>query len=166
MYAFTRHLLAGETSFNITTRPTSTEVNRFLSRISGVMNSALASRGFTIPVSQADVLVAVNDWAVTRAAEYTEATQRGVGFGNGEGSRTAVLGNLHADAIEFVTTNERGWKRLGAGVDQKLSQGLQFTGLDAAGDRNDPTDTSLAQPKFKRGLFDDPTVVQYNEDDD
>ena len=164
--AYTRHLLGGESTFNSSTRPTATEVYRFLTRISGIINSALASRGFTVPVTNSDVLAVINDWVVTRAAEYAEATQRGVGFSSGEGSRTSVLGNLHQDALDFVRMYERGWKRLGAGVDQKSSQGLQFTGLDTYSDRSDPDDTSLAQPLFKRRQWDDPTIIDYNEDTD
>jgi len=43
---------------------------------------------------------------------------------------------------------------LGVTETQRLSDGLQFTGLDAQADRDDRSDTGLVQPKFERGLFD------------
>jgi len=45
--AFTRHLLDGQSAFNSTTRPTATELEKFIDRASGVLNVAIARAGFT-----------------------------------------------------------------------------------------------------------------------
>lgn len=168
--AFTYHLLDGQTNYNSTTRPTFTDVRNFLERASSHLNSALATRGFTVPVSTKQVRIACDDWVTSRAVEYVELTQRGTGYNSGDGSRSGVFGNLQPDALDFVKSYELGWKRLGAAVSQSASQGLQFTGLDAQDQRTDPDDSSLAQPLFKRGLFDEPTGSGYlsseEEDDD
>lgn len=156
--AFTRHLLDGQPTFNSTTRPTLTEVEKFIDRASGVLNVALAGCGLTTPLnsttanSTAKLMCA--DWVVMRAAEYTELTQRGTGFSAEEGSRTAAFRGLYAAANEFAEQNCLALKRVGAGVTDSMSQGLSFTGLDAEDDRADPDDTSRAQPKFVRGQFD------------
>jgi hypothetical protein len=70
--AFTRHLLDGSAGFDTSTRPTLTEVVGFIDRVSGVLNSAIASGGFTVPISQATAVLACDDWVVTRAAAYVD----------------------------------------------------------------------------------------------
>lgn len=158
---FTRHLLAGQTSFNSTTRPTASDVRQMLVMASEEINDALAGEGFTVPVTDAEVKRSVSSWVSVRAAYLAELAQRGVGFNDGEGSRTAALMSTYGDAMEYVKARALAWKRRGAGQSQKLSDGLTFTGLDAQADRADPDDTSLAQPKFKRGLFDTPGGTGY-----
>ena len=164
--AVTRHLLDGEIEYNDSTRPTETEVEKFLVRCSAILDTALAGAGFTVPVTQATAKLVCDDWVTSKAAIWVELTQRGVGYSEGEGSRTLSLGNLHSQAHKFIQDNELGFKRLGVPVTYKASDGLQFTAQDAASERDDPDDTSLAQPKFKRGLFDDPEGSGYTLDDD
>lgn len=164
--AFTRHLLDGQTTFNSTTRPTHTDVAQFLRRASGQLNSALAVAGFTVPVTQGDARAAIDDWTIARTVEYIELTQRGVGYSDGEGSRVSAFRNISKSANAFVKENSLGWKRLGAAVGSAASQGLSFTGLDALSQRADPDDTSLAQPVFRRGLFDEPAGSGALSDDE
>ena len=151
--AFTRHLLDGQSTFNSTTRPTASEIQKFIDRASGVLNSALASSGLDVPVTQPDAALACDDWVTARSAEYVELTQRGVGYNGGEGSRTAAFRGLYKMASEFAADQRLGFIRLGVTAGQHLSQGLQFTGLDAAHVRTDPANADLAQPAFRRGLF-------------
>jgi hypothetical protein len=154
--AFTRHLLNGQTAFNSTTRPTSTELEKFIDRASGVLNLALAAGGFTPSVVYVNstTKLACDDWTTARAAEYAELTHRGVGYSDAEGSRTAGFRNLHKSANEFVAANSLGFVRLGVTQAYKMSDGLAFTGLDAQSERVDPDNSSLEQPKFTRGQFD------------
>jgi len=169
--AFTRHLLDGGSSFSTSTRPTDTEVSKFLERASAVMNGALATFGFTTPITDAQVKPALDDWVIQRAAEYVELTQRGVGYGEGEGSRTAAFNNLAKSAYDYVKMYALGWQRLGAsqGYGGK-SAGLAFTGLDAQSQRVDPDDSTLEQPLFTRRQFDDTSATRFDvedyEDDD
>ena len=156
--AFSRYLLAGQSNFNSTTRPTITEVEKFIDRASGALNVALAKAGLGVPVTNTTAKLLLDEWVVTKTVEHVELTQRGTGFSDGEGSRYIGFRNLHKAADEFVTTNAMGLKRIGVTIDVQLNQGLAYTGLDAQADRADPDDSSLEQPKFKRGLFD-------NEDD-
>lgn len=155
--AFTRHLLDGQTSFNSTTRPTSTELEKFIDRASGVLNLAIAAAGFapSVVIANSTAKLACDDWTTARSAEYVEITQRGMGYGDGEGSRTAYFRNLHKSANEFVAMNSLGFVRLGVNQATKLSSGLAFTGMDAQSVRSDPTDTSLEQPFASRKQFDD-----------
>jgi hypothetical protein len=160
--AFTRHLLRGESAYSFTTRPTITEVERFIDRYSGVLNVAIAERGFA-PVavrSNSTAKLLCDDWVATQAARSVELTQRGAGYSDAEGTRTQVFSNIYKSAQEFVDANKLGLQRLGIQQQNKLSDGLTFTGIDAQQDRTDPQDTSLEQPFFRRGQFDFPKSTE------
>lgn len=152
--AFTRHLLGGQGAFNSTTLPTVTEIEKFVDRASGVLNSALSRHGLTTPISNSTAKLACDEWVVARATEYVELTQRGIGFTDSEGNRHVSFKNLQGPADKFVTEMSLGFKRLGVGVAHALSEGLKFTGEGLQADREDQEDTTLEQPKFKRSQFD------------
>ena len=65
--AFTKHLLSGEETFNAATRPTDTEVDKFIDRASGILNVALEGVGLTTPAPSGEgvaVWVGVAVWAL------------------------------------------------------------------------------------------------------
>lgn len=161
--AFTRHLLNGQVSFNSTTRPTGTELEKFIDRASGVLNLALAQAGFhpSDVYNNSTAKLACDDWTTTRAAEYAELTQRGSGFSDAEGSRTASFANLVKSAEQFTQLNRLGFVRLGVEQTYKLSDGLAFTGMDAQKDRPDPQDTSMEQPFAQRKQFDNKRTATF-----
>lgn len=161
--ALTRHLLDGQSAFNSTTRPTVTEVEKFIDRSSGILNLALEKHGLASPVTNTTAKLACDDWVTQMAAKYVELTQRGTGYSGEEGSRLGFFPNLWKRADEFVVENSLGFKRLGVSVQNRASQGLTFTGLAARKDRLDPDDDTLAQPSFRRGQFDDPTQADDTE---
>lgn len=151
--AYTRHLLDGQVAFNSTTRPTVTELEKFIDRSSGLLNVALSAAGFAPSriYSNSTAKLACDDWVTTRATKYVELTQRGTGYSTEEGSRTKAFEN---DAGDFVAMMSEGFVNLG--IEQtvgNLSAGLQFTGLTVEGDRADPDDDSKAQPLFTRRKF-------------
>jgi hypothetical protein len=158
--AFTRHLLRGAVSFNSTTRPTSTEVEKFIDRASGVLNAAIAERGFapSAVIANSTAKLLCDDWVTTNAAKYVEMTQRGAGYGDQQGSRTAVFSNLYKSAQDFMDANKLGIQRLGVTQAYPLSAGLAFTALGDKADRQDPQDTTIEQPFFERGQFDFPQI--------
>lgn len=153
--SYTRHLLDGYTTFNSTTRPTVTDVEKFIDRASGVLNVAIASHGFNPSAvrSNSTAKLACDDWVVQKATKYTEVTQRGTGYNADEGSRTAAF-SMERSAAEFVQQNALGFVYLGISQTYKASDGLQFTGITAQYDRSDPDDTSKEQPLFSRKAFD------------
>lgn len=163
---FTRHLLDGQTNFNSTTRPTIGEVEKFIDRASGVLNVALSVAGLIAPITNSTAKLVCDDWVTARAAEYTELTQRGVGYSEGEGSRVTGFRNLYTSATKFVNEMRIGLIRLGVSEAHRASEGLQFTGLDAVSRRDDPSDGSLEQPMFSRNLFQDPTKTRFKQADE
>lgn len=153
--AYTRHLLDGQTSFNSTTRPTGTELTTFINRASGVLDVALQTVGLSTPITNTTAKLACDDWVTSRAAQMVELTQRGTGYSEMDGSRIAGLRGLYEDAALFARSNRLGFVNLGVTVSHAVSDGLSFTGMTAPADRADPDDSSLAQPSFWRGQFDD-----------
>ncbi len=156
--AFTRHYLDGQTAFNSTTQPTVTEVEKYIDRASGVLNVALSKEGLTTPISNSTAKLQCDDWVTSRAVEYVELGHRGSGFGGEEGQRYLGFRNMQKAAGEFAGMNSLGFKRLGVGVSDPVRQGLTFTGLSKRSARTDPSDTSLAQPHFRRDQFGDPAI--------
>ena len=155
--AFTRYLLDGQTSYNSTTRPTLTEVEKMIDRASGVLNVAISSHGFITAnvTANSTAKLACDDWVTARVAEHVELTQRGAGYNEGENNRALGFRNIHQAATRFVKDQAIGWKRLNITVTHPLSEALSFTGLDTQSVRSDPGNTALEQPKFERGLYDD-----------
>lgn len=152
--AFVRHLLDGALAFSSATRPTLTEVEKFIDRASGVLNIALYAAGFAPSAIYANAVakLACDDWVTQKAARFVELTQRGTGYNEDEGSRTAALNPK--DATEFVEMFKLGFVNAGISQTTSLSEGLQYTALTAQADRTDPDDTSLEQPLFVRRSFD------------
>lgn len=155
--AFTRHLLDGQSAFNTTTRPKATELEKFLDKASGVLNIAIAGAGFTPSgvYANSTAKLACDDWVTNYAVRYVELTQRGTGYSEAEGSRTAAF-NMMKSANDFVKINSLGFVSLGISQGRKASDGLSFTGLTAQADRSDPDDTSLEQPFATRRQWDNP----------
>ena len=153
--AYTRHLLDGQTLFNSTTRPTVTDLEKFIDRASGVLNVAIAGEGFTPSAvyGNSTSKLSCDDWVTMKATKYVELTQRGTGYSAEEGSRTAAF-SMTKDAQEFAEVNAIGFIQLGITQGIKLSDGLAFTGQDKQVDRPDRTNTSLEQPYAERNQFD------------
>lgn len=152
--AFTKHLLDGEATFNAATKPTDTEIEKFIDRASGILNVAMEGVGLTTPVINSTAKLACDDWVVSHATAYVELTQRGAGYDGTENTRAGSFLHLHDSAAMFAEQAALGFQRLGVSSGSPLSDGLQFTGEEIQKDRDDPDDTSLEQPKFSRGLFD------------
>ena len=164
--AFTRHLLDGQTAFNSTTLPTATELEKFIDRASAALNVALEAHGFSSPItstSNSTASLLCDDWVTARSVEYVELTHPGRGYSAEEGTRTGGFAGLHKEAQIFVSENALGLRNLGITQQNKLSDGFAYTGMDAYTERDDPDDTTIEQPLFRRRRFD---IYSTNEDDE
>lgn len=154
--AFTRHLLDGQVGFNTSTRPRATELEKFIDKASGVLNLAIAAAGFAPSAVYANstAKLACDDWVSNYAVRYVELTQRGTGYSEQDGSRSAAF-KMGKDANEFVDANSVGFISIGISQSSSTaSDGLQFTGMTVRTQRADPDDTTKEQPFARRGLFD------------
>jgi hypothetical protein len=152
---YTRYLLDGESAFNSTTVPTGPQVVEFVDEASGVLNMAIREFGFSPANVRANstAKLACDSWVRAEAAIFVELTQRGAGYGDGDGSRTVGFDNLYEKAISFIGDIENGFKNEGITVTDPSSQGLVFTAEQVQSERSDPSNTSLQQPKFIGGQF-------------
>jgi hypothetical protein len=60
----------------------------------------------------------------------------------------------------------QGFKALGETVGDASWEGLAFTGLEKHSERDDPDNDTYEQPKFRRGLFDNPGMSTTTSDYD
>lgn len=160
--AMVRHLLDGQSAFNTTTRPSGTELEKFIDRASGVLNMALAQHGFapSAVIANSTARLMCDDWVTAQAAKWAELTQRGTGYSDQPGSRIGAFAGLYKSANEMVELNKLGIQRLGVAQAHPMSEGLDFTGMDAQANRADPQDDSLEQPMFNRHQFDFPKSAE------
>lgn len=155
--ALTRHMLDGEATFTANTRPTETEVEKFIDRASGILNLAYVGAGFTVAdvAANSTAKLPADDWVTVRAAQFVELTQRGAGYSDEENPRIGQLSNMMVDAQKFVESQRAGLIELGISIAGRPAyEGLTFTGLTAHKDRVDPDDTGIVQPFFRRGQWD------------
>lgn len=157
--AFTRHLLDGQSAFNATTRPRATELEKFIDKASGVLNVAISQAGFAPSAVYANstAKLACDDWVTNYAVRYVELTQRGTGYSEAEGSRTAAF-KMAESAKDFISMNSLGFVNLGISQNVKKSSGLLFTGMTAQNQRADPDDSTKEQPFARRHQFNNPQV--------
>ena len=166
--AFIRRLLDGVPGFGGSTDPQLSDIEKIIDRTSGVLNVALAGAGFSAKsiIANSTAKLACDDWVTFRAAQNVEMTQVGSGFNEMENKRASSFAAIIKDAQNFVSLNARGWTQMGVPLTHPLSEGLAFTAIDAIGYRDDPTDTSIAQPLFTRRQFDNQFQTLYGPDDE
>lgn len=152
----TRHLLNGQTTFNSTTRPTVTEVEGFIDECSGMLNLSLRGAGFAPSAVYANSTAkqAMDSWVRLKTVSFVNFAQPYQGLNGMQDSPADLFANMLGDASKFVQSYK--FALINAGISQavKASDGLQFTGQTVQSDRSDPSDTSMEQPKFTRGMFD------------
>jgi hypothetical protein len=135
-----------------------------------LLNAILAQEGFSIPITQADAKLVVDEFAVSRAAMYTDAVGRMSGSRWGEGSKGAgkspTFENLWQDAVVFVKTYAQGLEELGATRSFSPSRGLYAGGISIDDKDDIEDDSDRAKPSFWRGMFQHAETSQAENLDD
>jgi len=128
-------------SYGASTRPTETQVEKFIDRVSGILNVVLAGEGFGVPVTQADAKLALDEFVVEQAALLCHAANRAGIYAPGSeelGGRSPFAA-IREEAAEFVRENAAGLERLGATRSRHASYGLACRTEDDAGETIEPT---------------------------
>ena len=149
--ALVRHLLDGGLAFSQETTPTKTEVETIINRVSGVLNTALAADGFSIPLSNATSVLSCAAWVVKWSIIELRHAYPHLGISEEEDQAS---GDIFQAAYEFVDLNSPAFKNLEETVTDAASSGLTFTAQNKHSIRTDPDNTSYEQPMFRRRLFD------------
>jgi len=134
--ALTTRYLNSSGAYDATTQPTQTQVEKFLDRVSGILNVLLAEAGFAIPVEQADAKLALDDFSVDMAVQLCHATH---GAGPLAPGSEQLRGRLPRAAIieaarEFISDLADGLEQLGATRDRTITDGLECRTKDESGD--------------------------------
>jgi hypothetical protein len=123
-------------SYDGTTRPTLTQVEKFIDRVSALLNMLLAEQGYEIPVSQADAKLVCDEFAVEQAVQLCHGANGAGPFAPGSEElrgRTAFR-IISQEASVFVGEHAAGLGLLGATRTRALTFGLEATLTDTDGD--------------------------------
>ena len=141
-------------TFSTSTRPTLAQVEKFIDRVSGILNIILTNEGFSIPVSQATAKLALDDFVVTWTVAYTHSANRAGPFSP---EKREVRGELSFRAImdeakSFVKEFSRGLEWLGVTRTHRRGEGLYAGGISVTGKDTFEDDTDRVLPAFTRDL--------------
>lgn len=98
------------------TRPTLVQVERFIDRVSGVVNLILTEAGFTIPVTQADAVLVMAEFVVEEVIQLCHGANGAGPFapGSEELRRASPFRIITREAREFINGHAVALVRLGA----------------------------------------------------
>jgi hypothetical protein len=122
-------------TFDTTTRPTLAQVEAHIDQISGIVNSYLAQAGFAVPVTQADVKLALTMFVQEEVAAMAEGVNGQGRFGPttktpGKRGRFAVITE---DVKAFIEGQAYGFQLLGATQTTSIMSGVAFRDADESG---------------------------------
>lgn len=157
-----RHLLDGSSAFSTTTTPTAEEVTTILRRLSGVLDTALAAAGFSVPIDDPTAKLSCDEWTLRQAVAELRAMYPHMGLGEQETPRRP---DVFAEAMAFAKMQAQAFRNLGLAVTTVTSEGLTFTAYDKHSQRSDPDNSTLEQPKFRRGMFDNPGTTESTDEE-
>ncbi|RMD64627.1 hypothetical protein D6833_04145 [Candidatus Parcubacteria bacterium] len=122
-------------SFTSSTRPTLTQVEQFIDRISGVLNVMLAAEGFAIPITQADAKLACDEIVVSAVVDLCHAANSAGRFYTDRELRgKSPFSVIRAELAEWVQEHAAGFERIGATRSTSLAEQIAYRDVDDAGD--------------------------------
>lgn len=129
----------GSATFDTATRPKLDQVESLINQISSLVNAILASNGFGIPITQADVVLAITIFIEQEVAAIAE----GINGSGRFGPTTKTPGKsrfqiIMEDIAAFVLEHADGFENLGAARDQSTGMEILTRGVDAAGKESFP----------------------------
>jgi len=157
--AYVLHATSSTThTFDATTEPTLTDVERFLNECSAQLNGWLAKAGYVIPVTQADAKFVLDGYANMGAAGKVELTLRNAGYTKDDESRRE---------IKFLDEFARAQKFIESGALAMLGATQQptpgpFLGLRVGGKTSGGAGLT---PLFRRTSFENDPTTESGEDE-
>lgn len=126
--------------FTASTRPTLTQAEKFIDRVSAIVNVLLAEQGFSIAVTQADAKLALDDFVVEQTVQLCHGAN-GAGMfapGSEELRGRTPFRVIMGEAEKFIEKHAVGFELLGATRTYKLTYALACRTQDDAGDDIEP----------------------------
>ena len=103
-------------AFDTTTVPTLANVEGFIDQTSALVNTALAAQGFTVPIVQADAVLACKSMVVQICSDLAHASNSAGRFFS-ERALTgglSIMATIRKDIADWVADNASGFTELGA----------------------------------------------------
>jgi hypothetical protein len=126
-------------AFNSTTRPNATQVARWISQISNILDTALEEFGFSTPVTAAEVVEMCDFFVEAEVASMVEGHNGSGRFGPTDkksGGRWPLA--ILKDAREWIEANAAGIEAKGATRARSSLSGLGFRDVDVRGNSTFP----------------------------
>lgn len=130
---------ANGADYDATTRPLKTSVTLYLEQVSGIVDSMLATEGFTVPVTETASALAIDMFVSQEVASICEGINGSGRFGPSKkstrGSRFAII---LEDVQSFIKANATGFELMGAARPRTVASGIGARTTDASGDDTFP----------------------------
>jgi len=139
--ALTNAYLNASNTFDTSTVPTLTQVEGWIDQVSGIMNTALAGQGFTIPVTQATAVLAIKSFVVESVADLAHAANMAGRYFTQSALDRGVtpMSAIRKQILEWVESFASGLESLGAARAGETGGGeVLYRSYDNAGDEITP----------------------------
>jgi hypothetical protein len=140
-------------SYDANTNPTVTTVESWIDSVSAIMNTSLASEGFSIPVSQADSKLAITTFVEQAVADLCQAANSSGRFFTERALERGVspMASIRKEIDDWVQLAAPGMEALGASRQNSSSR-------DAVAYRETDTAGNEVVPFFQRSDYGDRKV--------
>ena len=141
-------------AYTTATIPTLAQVEGWIDQVSAIMNASLAAQGFTIPVSQADSVLAIKSYVVQAVTDLAHAANSAGRFFSDRALQagTSPMAAVRKEILDWVLTFADGLEALGAARSGDTATGdIGFKGTDANGNETFP----IFQREAFGNVFDD-----------
>lgn len=145
-------------AFDASTRPTLTQAEKFIDRVSGLVNVLLAEAGFAIPVSQTDAKLVLDEFVTAQVVQLAHSVNGAGAFapGSEEIRQGTPFQIITKEAASFINDHADGLAALGATRARSLTDGLACRTTDDAGED--------IHPMFHRKQFGN-VIEDWDEDE-
>lgn len=124
-------------SFSSSTHPTTTQVEKFIDRVSAICNALLAEAGFDIPVDEADPKLVLDHFVVDHVHLLCHAANGAGPYAPGSEALRRVSSPFQIiwnEAANFFAEHAQGLEQLGASRSRHMTYGLKARTVDDNGD--------------------------------
>ncbi len=125
--------------FDDTTRPTLEQLERYIDRISGITNVYLAEKGFTVPVTQTDAKLALDELVNQAVVELCHVTNSaGRFFTDRRLKKQNPLRVIREEIANWVELHDTGLENIGVARGTGLAGQIAYRDTDESGDATAP----------------------------
>jgi hypothetical protein len=125
-------------AYSTTTTPSLAQVEAWIDQISAILNVLLAEQRFSIPITDADIVLMLKNFVAMQVADLCNYANSAGRFFSEKGLKTGPWAAIQKDAAEFIEQHAVGMEKLGATRTTSGLDALAFCETDDAGDEIEP----------------------------